>query len=234
MALSRNHAADLHLRLVVLAAAAASTFWATASRTYGALVGIGLDYVAVLVPLSILSFQIGASGGNPQATAFGISCVVAALFGLGLLMWGIRVPIDDTVPMPGPVRWSFVVFILALLIVSARLLLKAPNAIPWAITPDLSLVMGWMFFGAATYFVYALVRPSWLNSAGQLAGFLAYDIVLIWPFLTKLPNVAPEHRLGLVIYTAVVVYSGLLATYYLFIHKPTRVWAGAAGGATDH
>jgi hypothetical protein len=74
------------------------------------------------------------------------------------------------------------------------------------------------------YFFYSLLRPSWVNSAGQLVGFLAYDVVLIVPFLMRLPTVAPEQRLGLSIYTAVVIYSGLLAAYYLFIHKPTRLW----------
>ena len=101
--------------------------------------------------------------------------------------------------------------------------LKVPT-IPWTITRDLSLVIGWMFLGAATYFVYALVRPGWLNAAGQLAGFLAYDVVLIVPFLTRLSTAAPEHAVGLIIYTAVVTYSGLLATYYLFIRKSTRIW----------
>ncbi len=43
-------------------------------------------------------------------------------------------------------------------------------------------------------------------------------------FQTKLPTVAPEQRLGLIIYTAVIIYSGLLAAYYLFMHKPTRAW----------
>lgn len=200
-----------------LAAAAASTLWATASENYGALAGIGLDYLAVLVPLSILSFQLAAA-------PFGTMCALAVLFGLGLLVWGIRTPIDGTVPMPALVRWSFVVFILALVLVSTRLLLKVPNTIPWTITPDLSVIMGWMFLGAATYFAYALVRPSWLNSAGQLAGFLAYDIVLIGPFLARLPSAAPEHRMGLIIYTTVVIYSGLLAIYYLFIGESTRIW----------
>jgi hypothetical protein len=84
-----------------------------------------------------------------------------------------------------------------------------------------------MFLGAATYFAYALFRPSWLNAAGPLVGFLAYDVVLIVPFLTRLPSTSPEHVVGLIIYTAVVIYSGLLATYYLFIHKGTRL--GSAG-----
>ena len=121
-------------------------------------------------------------------------------------------------------RVSFIIFILALLIVSVSLILKVPNIIPWAITPQLSVVIGWMFFGAMTYFIYTLMRPNWLNAAGQLAGFLAYDLVLIVPFLTRLPTVTTERRLGLIIYTVVVIYSGLLAIYYLFINKPTRVW----------
>jgi hypothetical protein len=47
---------------------------------------------------------------------------------------------------------------------------------------------------------------------------------LIVPFLTRLPTVADEQRLGLTIYTGVVIYSGLLAIYYLFINKTTRMW----------
>ena len=207
----------------IFMAAAASTLWAAASENYGTLAGIGLDYVGIMVPVSILSFQLGASSGNSQLTVFGAASAFGALFGLGLLLWSMRIPIDATLPMPGMVRWSFVVFIAALLIVSTRLILKVPNVIPWKITPDLSVVIGWMFLGAAMYFAYALLRPSWLNSAGQLLGFLAYDIVLIAPFLQRLPTVTPEHKLGLIVYTIVVTYSGLLAIYYLLIYKPTRV-----------
>jgi hypothetical protein len=210
----------------IFAAAAASTLWAVASENYGALAGIGLDYITILAPMSILSFQLVTGSGNSQLTFFGIACVFGFLFGLGLVLWSIRIPMDRTLPMPGFVRWSFVIFIIALLIVSTRLILKVPNSIPWKITPELSVVMGWMFLGAALYFVYALLRPSWVNAAGQLVGFLAYDVVLIVPFLTRLPTVAPEDRIGLSIYTAVVICSGLLAIYYLFIHKSTRLWAG--------
>jgi hypothetical protein len=208
----------------IFAAAAASTLWAVASRTYGALAGIGLDYITILAPVSILSFQLGASSGSPQLTYYGIFCVVGVLFGLGLFLWSVRIPIDSALPMPRPVRWSFAFFIFALLIVGGRLILKVPNTIPWNITPELSVVAGWMFLGAAVYFAYGLLRPSWLNSAGQMVGFLAYDVVLIVPFLTRLPTTPPQHRIGLTIYTAVVIYSGLLAIYYLFIHKPTRLW----------
>lgn len=208
----------------IFAAAAAATLWAVATGNYGALAGIGLDYLAILTPLSIFSLQLGISSGTPQLTTYGILCLFGALFGLGLMVWSIQIPMDTTMPMPTPVKWSFVVFIIALLIVSASLILKRPNVIPWKITPELSVVIGCMFLGAMMYFIYAMLRPSWANAGGQLAGFLAYDVVLIVPFLTKLPTVAPEQRVGLTIYTAVLIYSGLLAAYYLFMHKPTRLW----------
>ena len=56
----------------------------------------------------------------------------------------------------------------------------------------------------------------------QLLGFLAYDLVLIGPFLQHFSTVRPEMRLSLILYTFVVCYSGLLAIYFLFIHPPTR------------
>jgi len=215
----------------IFAAAAASTLWAAATKTTGALAGIGLDYLAILAPVSIFSFQLGSSSANPQLTTYGVVCVFGALFGLALLAWSIRIPLDRTLRMPVLVRWSFIVFVAALFIVSIQLILKAPNVIPWKITPELSVVIGWMFIGAAAYFVYALLRPGWLNAAGQLAGFLAYDVVLIVPFVTRLPSAAPEHRMGLVIYTIVVIYSGLLAAYFLFIHPSTRIGRRAGLGS---
>jgi hypothetical protein len=215
----------------ILAAAAASTFWAAASGAYGALAGIGLDYVAIMTPLAVLSFQLGAASGAAAITMMGVLSVIGALFGFGLVLWSIRLPLAKTPKMPTLVRGSFIAFIIALLVVSVRLILKTPNVIPWSITPDLSLIIGWMFVGAAVYFVYGVVRPSWQNAAGQLAGFLAYDLVLIVPFLARLGSVPPEHKLALVVYTIVVTYSGLLAAYYLFVHRPTRLWGHGSSAA---
>jgi hypothetical protein len=209
----------------IFAASAAATLWVAATKHYGALAGIGLDYVTILVPASILSFQLGGSAGNPKMTAYAFACVIGALFGLGLFLWSMRFPLDRTLPMPRPVRWSFVVALALLLLVGGRLVFKVPNSIPWTITPDLSVIMGAMFLGAAVYFAYGLLRPSWLNAAGQMAGFLAYDVVLIVPFLQRLPRTSAEHLIGLIIYTGVVAVSGLIAIFYLFIHKPTRLWA---------
>lgn len=207
----------------IFAAAAAPTLWAAATQTYGALAGIGIDYVTILIPVGMLSLQLGMSGGASNLTAYGVTCFGGALFGAWLFWWSRRFPIPNQPRLPALVRWSFVVFIAALLIVSTQLILKTPNVIPWTITPDLSVVIGWMFIGAAGYFAYGLLRPSWGNAAGQLLGFLAYDVVLIVPFIQRLPASPPEFTTNLIIYIAVVSYSGLLALYFLFVHPPTRL-----------
>ena len=98
---------------------------------------------------------------------------------------------------------------------------------PWSITPELSTLFGLMFLGAAAYFAFGLVEPRWENAGGQLAGFLAYDAVLIVPFVQRLPTIDPALRLNLVIYTAVVATSAILAIWYLGLDRRTRLTAQA-------
>ena len=206
------------------AAAAASQLWPIVTGNEGALAGVGLDYAFIFAPMTASILLLAAQGGGAGMALYGVLCALGAAFGLWLFWWGGRRPLDRSIPMPRPVRWSFVLFVAALIFVSVRLFLRIPT-IPWPLTPELSIVVGCMFLGAAAYFVYGLWRPSWANAGGQLAGFLAYDLVLMVPFLRALPNVAAEFRVGLIVYLIVVIYSGLLAIYYLFIHRPTRLRA---------
>jgi hypothetical protein len=68
-----------------------------------------------------------------------------------------------------------------------------------------------------------LLRPRWGNAFGQLLSFLAYDLVLIVPFLSLFDTVKPDRIFGLTVYFAVLVYSGGLAVYYLLINPQTRL-----------
>jgi len=205
----------------IVAAAAASTMWAAASENYGALAGIGLDYLAIFGALTIVLTRIDLLDSSMRPLYLAGSALLA-IMGVALFAWSARVPIDAQPAQPRLVRWSFVVFVAGLVIVGGALILQTPAVIPWSIMPQLGVVIGCMFIGAAVYFAYSLLRPSWLNSAGQLLGFLAYDLVLIVPFMTRLQTTAPEFFVGLTVYTAVVVYSALLAIYYLFVNGPTR------------
>jgi K+-sensing histidine kinase KdpD len=115
-----------------------------------------------------------------------------------------------------------VVFGVVLTAVAIALLLGAPTIFPWPLDPRSSVLFGWIFMGAMTYFIYAVLRPGWYNARGQLLGFLAYDLVLIVPFVQHFATVKPEHLLSLVIYLTVIVYSGLLAGFYLVANRATR------------
>jgi hypothetical protein len=168
--------------------------------------------------------MIQIANGSPAIIAYTVSMALGLVFGIALLLWSRQFAITDPRPQPRLVRYSFMVFIAALLLVGGSLVLKTPNVLPWRITPEGGVVYGWMFLGAAAYFTYSLLRPSWINSGGQLMGFLAYDLVLVMPFITRLGTVDEQYRLGLYVYTGVVVYSGALAVYYLFLHLPTRMF----------
>jgi hypothetical protein len=50
-------------------------------------------------------------------------------------------------------------------------------------------------------------------------GFLAYDVVLIVPFMQHFQTVRPDLWTNLVAYVAVLVYSAALAAYYLFVRR---------------
>jgi predicted membrane channel-forming protein YqfA (hemolysin III family) len=205
----------------ILAAAVASTLWCLLNREDAALAGVFLDYAAIFLPVAIFTFQI--SERNPALRTFSLAAFALAAFGVAMLLYTSRIPFRDLRPTPRLVRWAFGAFVVLLVLAGGQLVLKGPNVLPWYVNLSGQIIYGWMFLGAAAYFAYGIVRPRWQNAGGQLAGFLAYDLVLIVPLVLLLPDVRPEKLPNLIAYLAVLVVSGALATYYLFIHPATRV-----------
>ena len=62
----------------------------------------------------------------------------------------------------------------------------------------------------------------WQNACGQLWSFLAYDLVLIVPFLLRSATVSSAQLPSLIVNTLILVYSAALALYYLLIKQETR------------
>lgn len=69
-------------------------------------------------------------------------------------------------------------------------------------------MFGLTLLGAATYFIYGTLDPHWSNAAGHLAGFLAYDVVLLAPFSGRFSTARGGSLVSLIIYVAFLVYSG--------------------------
>jgi len=207
----------------IAGAAAASTLWCLYTREDAGFAGIAFDYIAIFGPLAVFSWQKYSRIPDKDFILLIVAGIFCALFGLVLFLWSRRFPFQDTQPTPRPVRIAFGIFIIALFLVGGALVLKTDNIMPWTLSDEASVLYGWFFIGAAIYFIYGLLRPVWGNAGGQLSGFLVYDLVLIIPFVLHLQTVKPALMLNLVIYIAVLVGSGLLAAYYLFINPATRL-----------
>jgi hypothetical protein len=209
----------------IAGAAAASTLWCLYTREDRGLAGIALDYVLIFGPLAVYSWQKYSSSRFPNEEL--ILLIVAGasgvIFGIALFLWSRRIPFRQTQPTPRPVRIAFGIFVVALLLLGGALVLKTDGIMPWSLTDDGSVLYGWFFIGAAIYFIYGLLQPVWGNAGGQLSGFLVYDLVLIIPFLLHFSEVDPDLTLNLIIYIAVLVASGAIAIYYLFINPETRL-----------
>ena len=204
----------------ILAAVSAAALWIGWTGEFGALPAGALNVFVIGLTTSIYFFQL-ASLGRANMALFGGVAALAAVTSLGAFFWSLKIPLKDSRPMPGSVKISFWVFIASLFLAGGALILQAP-VFPWALSRDTSVVFGCIFLGDAFYFLYGMFRPHWHNALGQLLSFLAYDFVLISPFVALLDTVDPERYTNLVVYMAVLLYSGGLAVYYLFVNPQTR------------
>jgi hypothetical protein len=208
----------------ILAAVSVAALWIGWTGELGALPAGALNVFIISIAFTIYTLQLSIKDNLAGMLPFSIFYFVMAIVSLAAFFWSRRYNIKDSRPMPQLVRISFGVFIFSLFLAGGALVLRLP-VFPWPLDPKSSVMFGSIFLGDAFYFLYALLYPRWHNALGQLLSFLAYDLVLIFPFLSLFKSVKPEFRLNLVIYVAVLVYSGAIAIYYLAINKQTRIWS---------
>ncbi len=207
----------------IFAASAVPVIWLGLSGELGAIVGGAIDFGLMYAGIGVFSLQLYVQDSSRLSVLiFGLVSFASVLLCLVLFLWSRRIPFRDQRPMPRWVIVSFGAFATVLVVVGSALTLKIPNIFPWVLSPELSVIYGWIFLGAACYFIYALVNQKWSNAQGQLLGFLAYDLILIGPFVQHFSAVRPDLLPNLTLYVAILIYSGALAIYYLFINKATR------------
>lgn len=205
----------------ILAAAGAAALWIGFTGELAALPAGSLNIFVIALTTAVYFFYLAAQGRS-ELYGFGAASALAVLASGAAFLWSRQLPLSDRRPTPRLVRVSFWVFVVSLLLAGGALMLHVP-VFPWNLNPDSSVVFGCIFIGDAFYFLYGLLRPYWGNAFGQLLSFLAYDLVLIVPFVLLFDTVQPDHRLNLIVYTAVLMYSGVLAVYALWIHPPARI-----------
>lgn len=209
----------------ILAAIGSPAIWIALANERRALAAGALDLMIVNFGSMIAGVYFYTSTGNVGMLLIGIATAVLGVLCIILFRYGQRVPFRDQTPTPTAVRIAFGVFAFLLAIVATMLIMGRQNTFPWPLGPENSVLYGVIFLGAMAYFIYGLIYPVWGNARGQLIGFIAYDVVLIVPFVLHFAAVGPEMRSSLVIYTTVVALSGLFALYFVFLHPATRFGA---------
>lgn len=210
------------------AAIAAALFWLAITGELGAMAAGALNLLVMMGGLTIyLGTQVAATG-RPIFLIYTLACFGFAIFNLWLFQWARRLPLRDSRPLPMLVRFSYVLFIIALATVGGALVLQIPEVLPWYVEAPTSVVLGWMFLGDAFYFLYPLWQfgwgqARWHGAAAQLWSFLTYDLVLLGPFFQRLPVIDQLYFDNLIVYTLILLYSGGLALYCFFINRTTRV-----------
>jgi len=208
----------------ILAAVSAAAFWIGWTGEFGTLPAGSLNILVIAVATAFYFFQLSSQEGRSKMIGFGFMALLMAIASGAAFVWSRRLPLTDSRPMPSLVKVSFGIFFASLILAGGALILRQP-IFPWALNPDSSVVFGCIFLGDAFYFLYSLLYPRWYNAVGQLLSFLAYDLVLIVPFMMLFKTVKPEFLFSLVMYVAVLVYSGAVAVYFLFFNSTTRFGA---------
>jgi hypothetical protein len=171
----------------------------------------------------VFLFQLDGQRDQPDLLLAACGCAAACIASLAFALWASRFEVHDRRSTPAVVRASCGLFAAVVLVVGLALTLHA-DVFPWRLRSESSVIFGWIFLGPSVYFALAALNPYWSNATGQLLGFLAYDLVLLFPFLAHFDDAESGDVLSLAVYTAILIYSGGLAIYYLFFHEGTRLW----------
>jgi hypothetical protein len=207
----------------ILAAVSAAALWIGWTGDFGALPAGSLNVFVIAITSGFYFFLLNARDGRTEVLPFALWMLGMAIVSAAAFFWSRKLDVHDSRPTPGFIRVSFGIFLVSLIFAGTALVLHSP-IFPWKLNPDSSVVFGCIFLGDAFYFLYALLVPRLSNAIGQLLSFLAYDLVLIVPFLKLFNTVEPAFRVNLIVYVLVLLFSGAVAFYYLFIHPTTRNW----------
>jgi hypothetical protein len=196
--------------------------WIALSEQFAGLKGYGLGFGIMYGGMALAALLFYLRNRQVALLVFALVIGVIALFCVLLFL---RAPDESSESQPTPriVRLAFVLEVLVLAGAGLLLLLKVPNTLPWNLSPESSVLYGWVFLGLAFYYLYAVLRPQWIHALGPLLGFLVYDLVLFSPLFARFGSLPSEHVLGQVAASVIIIFSAGLGLYYLFVNPATRL-----------
>jgi hypothetical protein len=228
----QSRLAPIFLSSVLAAVGAACLYmalradWRTARPAGLALAAASLCAIGAFMLLPELS-------GLPFRLRVVFGAAAGAVLGAILALNSGRYAALDPRRMPLFARVSFAVFGIVLLATGIGLVARMPNVFPWRLDVVSSVLYGAIFIGLACNYLYGAIVGTVEDARVSLIGFLVYDIVLLPPFLGLFGDVPPARMTSLTVYTAVLVYSALLALYYLAVDPRCRLTRSTLAGDAD-
>jgi len=246
---------DVRMTYIFLASIAASIAapcaWVAWRNEPGALRAIGFELMIGVPAVGSYLLWLAADRRDRDLAVTGIAALVFGAVWAMIFWWSRQVPLRDSRPLPRLYRASFIVFGGILTVVGGALALQVENVFPWTISPETSTVIRIIFISAALLFGWIVAHPEWVYGEMALTGFLAYDLVLLVPYLDLWRNRgdvstissyygAPSvssgvsdngiNELSLAVYLTVLVVSAILAIgLYVWGHvKQPRTHAALA------
>ena len=208
----------------ILAGGAAPLIWIGLSGEFAALAGYGLSFGIMYAGIGPSALLFYLRDQNPSLAIFALVMGILAVTG-GILFIRTRHSIQDSQPTPRIVIYAFMAEVLVLAGAGILLILKVPNTLPWNLSPESSVLYGWVFLGLAFYYLYAVLNLKWIHAEGPLLGFLVYDLVLFSPLFARFGSLQPEHVRGQVAASLIIIFSAALGVYFLFVNSATRLRA---------
>lgn len=206
----------------ILAGGGAPLIWIGLYRELAGLTGYGLGFGMMYAGMALAALRFYLRDQTPSLGWFAL--VVGALAAVGgMFFFTTRRYTQDSQPTPRILHLAFAAEVAVLAGAGLLLVLKVPNTLPWNLSPESSVLYGWVFIGLAFYYLYAVLNPRWVHALGPLLGFLVYDLVLFGPLFARFGSLQPEHVRGQVAATLIIIFSAALGVYYLFVNPVTRL-----------
>jgi hypothetical protein len=199
----------------ILAAIGAASIWIGLSRKLSSLAAGALGLAVMTGGPGGYFIKRAIEDSDGALAAYGIGCAAVSMASLVVFAWAHRLPVVDERRTPIFLRGSYVIFWGILVVIGLSMIFGRDEIMPWPVRDDTAVLIGWIFFADSFYFLYGLWRPYWEHSFAQLWSFLAYDLVLIIPFVRHLNEVPSNLELNLWIYIGVLLFSAGLSIYYI-------------------
>lgn len=177
--------------------------------------------IAILVAFGGFALQVTVAGSEGHDIGLAVPAIVLAVIATiaaATLYLSFKTKHAATRSAPSTLLTVFRIFAPILCCVGIALLLGAHAVLPWSLSAQTRLLVGWILIGFAANYAYTSLAGSWAGVRVLLAGLLSYDLVILIPLLLHFGPVEPEYRLTLIINLVVVAMTACLAIFYLFVN----------------